>query len=143
MKTTTCVMVMFPLLLSACGYSPTEERSVSDHRHAKVASPDISGDAVFIHMLPSLDFPTPDTSVTGRFLVSNNCLVFVTKEQIFRAVMPPDTRLMYSGTILLVTGTRLAMNRQVVIKGGEGEFGTLTDVPENCPSQALLIGGLG
>lgn len=143
MKTTTCLMVLFPLLLSSCGYSPTQERTVSDRRDAKATSPDISEGAVFIHTLPSLDFPTPDTSVTGRFLVSNNCLIFVTKKETFRAVMPPDTRLMDSDTVLLVTGTRLAMNRQVVIKGGEGEFGILTDVPENCPSKALLIGGLG
>lgn len=101
-----------------------------------------AGQSVFVQTFPEVGYPTPDTTLRGRFAVDRGCLSFVAGGATFRAVLPSGARFGAPDTVLFPDGRRVALGSEIVVKGGEGEFGAASSVPAACPKQAILIGDL-
>lgn len=106
------------------------------------AGPAAAGGSVFVHTFPEAGYPTPDTTLRGRFAVDRGCLTFVAGGASFRAVLPSGTRFRAPDSVLLPGGRQVALGSEIVVKGGEGEFGAASSVPADCPRNAVLIGDL-
>lgn len=130
-----------------CGCQASADDPLPASNGAPVADPGpaavAAGDGrIFVQTLPKADYPTPDTNVRGRFAVDNGCLSFVAGGATFRAVLPAGTRFEAPSSVRFPDGRRIALASEIVVKGGEGEFGAAASIPANCPSKAILIGGL-
>ena len=137
--------------ISACT-TETSEGAGSDRETAAANTESVSdtssvspistaSETIYIQTFPDAHYPTPDTTMRGRFEARNGCLVFVSGNDVLRAVLPAGTALSDADTIALA-GVSVPLNEEVVVKGGEGEFGQASTVRENCPRRAVLIGGL-
>jgi hypothetical protein len=98
--------------------------------------------SVFIQTLPSSDYPTPDTTTSGKFELREGCLNFVTREGNFRAVLPSGSKFISPSTILFGNGGQIPIGEFAVVKGAESEFGSASARPPACPTKAILIGGV-
>ena len=127
-------------LLSACqqGREPATPKSGTGTAPSKM----IKGtSAIFIHRFTESNYPTPDTTLTGRFEVQDQCVVFILGDAVMRAVLPLESTLTPGG-VLSILGRSIALGEKVTVKGGEGEFGAPLSYPVSCPKRAALIGEL-
>lgn len=125
-------------LLSACQQErePTTPESGTGIAPSKM----IKGtSAIFIHRFTESNFPTPDTTLIGRFEVRDQCVVFILGDAVMRAVLPLESSLSPDGD-LAILGRSIALGKTVTVKGGEGEFGAPKSYPLSCPKRAALIG---
>jgi hypothetical protein len=126
------------VLLSACqqGREPATPESGTGAAPSKM----IKGtSAIFIHRFTESNFPSPDTTLTGRFEVRDQCVVFILGDAVMRAVLPLESALTPDGD-LAILGRSIALGEKVTVKGGEGEFGAPRSYPLSCPKRAALIG---
>lgn len=132
------------LLLSACSYAGNDSAASHSERGDTAAAQQAEAPAetpLFIQTTPE-SYPTPDTTMRGRFEVRQGCLTFVTAEAGFRAVLPAGSEFRPPATVVLPGGREVPLGEAVVVKGGEGEFGPASAVPATCPQRAMLIGGV-
>ena len=125
-------------MLSACQQvrEPTVSESGAGTTPGKMVQ---ATSATFIHRFSESKFPTPDTTMTGRFEIRDKCVVFILGDAVMRAVLPLESRLTPGGD-LAILGRSVALGEKVAVKGGEGEFGAPQSYPSSCPKRAALIG---
>lgn len=132
------------LLLPACS-SADDDRAPAVSNGGGVSAdapaPMPPGDPVSLQTSPE-GYPTPDTTMRGRFEVRRGCLTFVTPAAVLRAVLPSGSRFDPPATVALPAGKGIQLGETVVVKGGEGEFRPPAAVPANCPERAMLVGGV-
>jgi hypothetical protein len=129
----------FTLTVGGCG--PTE----LGVDNSSETQDNVLGDeapTAFIQTFSEPNYPTPDTFTTGFFEMLDSCLVFLVDGEPYRAVMQQGTRLEPPSIVVFGSGARAVTGRTVTVKGAEGSYGSLRELPKNCPKKALLIGDL-
>ena len=122
--------------------TPPTSNGGSTSASSSAPPPPPHGESLFIQTFPEAGYPTPDTTTRGRFAIKHGCLVFEAGGETFRAILPAGSRFSPPDSIVLAGGGRAELGREVVVKGGEGEFGAASAIPAACPQRALLIGGV-
>lgn len=142
MRVRTTIASVMCIALSACNSASNDPASAPSIVQETKSNPPAPTDAVFVQTLPSPDFPTPDTTTRGSFELRDGCLIFVTGEGNFLAVVPSGSKLVASNRVTFSDGRQIRIGQSVVIKGAESEFGRASERPSACPAKAILIGGM-
>lgn len=133
------LFLAFTLTVGACG--PTE-LAVDNSSETQDNVLDDEAPTTFIQTFSEPDYPTPDTIINGSFEMLNSCLVFFVDGEPYRAVMQQGTRLDPPSIVVFGSGARAVTGQTVTVEGSEGSYGSLRELPKNCPKKALLIGDL-
>jgi hypothetical protein len=101
---------------------------------------------VYIALARSEDFPTPDTGDVASIEIVDGCLTLVTdRGERHLPVFPAGTRfddLRGEGAAMSLNGTRIALGREVALKGGVSDYSPASTPPAACPDTTFLVGGL-
>ena len=98
------------------------------------------GAAVFIDQSSEPEPIVPDTTLSGRFELESQCLVFRMGEVSFRPIVPQGSRV--ANSILFLGDSRIELGKRVTVHGGQHQVSPGRDVPETCPRRTVLIGEL-